>query len=78
MHAIEVGDRGVEPVAPVRARVVAAIAVQKLDAVAAVITKYWPEAIDPTELRSPTLWADIRRARAALLSILSLDALLSN
>ena len=50
----------------------------KLDAVAAVITKYWPEAIDPTELRSPTLWADIRRARAALLSTLSLDALLSN
>ena len=40
----------------------------KLDAVAAVITEYWPKAIHPTELRSPTLWADIRHARAALLS----------
>ncbi|MEY4890233.1 MAG: hypothetical protein RIQ75_1363 [Pseudomonadota bacterium] len=50
----------------------------KLDAVAAVITEYWPKAIHPTELRSPTLWADIRHARAALLSTLSLDALLSN
>ena len=50
----------------------------KLDAIADVITKCWPEAIDPTELRSPSLWADIRRARAALLSTLSLDALLSD
>jgi succinylarginine dihydrolase len=50
----------------------------KLDAISVVITQYWPEAIDPTELRSPTLWADIRRARAALLSTLSLDALLSD
>ncbi len=50
----------------------------KLDAISAVITKYWPEAIDATELGSPTLWADIRRARAGLLSTLSLDALLSD
>ncbi len=50
----------------------------KLDAIADVITKCWPEAIDPTELRSPSLWADIRRARAALLTKLSLDALLSD
>jgi len=50
----------------------------KLDAISVVITQYWPEAIDPTELRSPTLWADIRRARAALLSTLSLDTLMSD
>ncbi len=50
----------------------------KLDAISAVITQYWPEAIDPGELASPALWADIRRARAALLTSLSLEALLSN
>jgi succinylarginine dihydrolase len=50
----------------------------KLDAIADVISQYWPEAIDPIELRAPTLWADIRRARAALLTKLSLDALLSD
>ena len=50
----------------------------KLDAIADVITQYWPEAIDPSELRSPTLWADIRRARAALLTKLSLEVLLSD
>jgi succinylarginine dihydrolase len=50
----------------------------KLNAIADVISQYWPEAIDPAELRSPTLWADIRRARAALLTKLSLDALLSD
>lgn len=50
----------------------------KLDAIADVISQYWPEAVDPTELRAPTLWADIRRARAALLTKLSLDALLSD
>jgi succinylarginine dihydrolase len=50
----------------------------KLDAISDVISQYWPEAIDPAELRAPTLWADIRRARAALLTKLSLDALLSD
>jgi succinylarginine dihydrolase len=50
----------------------------KLDVIADVLSQYWPEAIDPAELRAPTLWADIRRARAALLTKLSLDALLSD
>lgn len=50
----------------------------KFDVIADVISQCWPEAIDPAELRAPTLWADIRRARAALLTKLSLDALLSD
>ena len=50
----------------------------KLDAIADVIAGYWPEEIAPDGLTSPALWADIRRARAALLTALKLDALLSD
>ncbi len=50
----------------------------KLDAIADVIAEYWPEEIAPDGLTSPALWADIRRARAALLTALKLDALLSD
>jgi succinylarginine dihydrolase len=50
----------------------------KLDVIADVTSQYWPEAIDPSELRAPPLWADIRRARAALLTKLSLEVLLSD
>ena len=50
----------------------------KLDAIADVIAGYWPEAIAPDGLTSPALWADIRRARAALLTALKLDSLLSD
>lgn len=50
----------------------------KLDRIADVIEAHWPETIDPGQLRSPSLWADIRRARAALLTTLDLDALLSD
>lgn len=50
----------------------------KLDQIADVIAKEWPEAIEPGALRSPALWADVRRARTALLTSLNLDALLSD
>lgn len=50
----------------------------KLDRIADVIAKAWPEAIEPGALRSHALWADIRRARAALLTSLDLDVLLSD
>lgn len=50
----------------------------KLDASVDVIAKDWPEAIEPSALSSPALWADIRRARARLLTRLNLDELLSD
>ena len=50
----------------------------KLDLIADVIANDWPEAIEPGALRSAALWADIRRARAALLTSLNLDAPLSD
>lgn len=50
----------------------------KLDRISDVIGESWPETIDPGELGSPALWADIRRARAVLLTSLNLDVLLSD
>ena len=50
----------------------------ELDQIADVIATCWPEAIEASGLGSPALWADIRRARATLLSRLKLDALLSD
>lgn len=48
----------------------------KLDALAALVARHWPESIDPAELASPTLIADIERARAALIAHMDLPATL--
>jgi succinylarginine dihydrolase len=47
----------------------------KLDRVAEVITRHWPEQIHHEELKRPALIADIERARAALLEALDLSEL---
>jgi succinylarginine dihydrolase len=47
----------------------------KLDRIAAVITKYWPETIHPDDLASPDLWAKIETARSALLAELGITEL---
>jgi succinylarginine dihydrolase len=48
---------------------------QKLDAIANVVGKHWPEQIDPAELQQPALIAQVQQARAALLEHLSLAEL---
>lgn len=50
---------------------------QKLDQIAAIVAREWPETIDPSELIDPRLWAHIEAARASLLTALDLDALVS-
>lgn len=47
----------------------------KLDRIAAVVARHWPEAISPDALDNPALWAEIRAARAALLAALDLEEL---
>lgn len=47
----------------------------RLDRIAEVIGRHWPERIDPDDLGRPALWADLRAARAALLNALDLAAL---
>lgn len=44
----------------------------KLDRLADVIARHWPEAISPDALDSPAMWAKIRAARLALLGSLDL------
>ena len=48
----------------------------KLDRIAAVIAREWPEQIHHEELQRPTLIADIERARAALLKAVELAELI--
>ncbi len=48
----------------------------RIDAAAAIVAAHWPAAIAPGDLASPALLADVRRARAALLTALDLDALI--
>lgn len=48
---------------------------EKLDRIAAVVAKHWPEAIAPDELASATLAGEVRKARAALLEALDLSIL---
>ena len=48
----------------------------KLDRLAAIIKSYWPEEITSTDIQSPTLVAEIERAREALLVALDLAELL--
>jgi succinylarginine dihydrolase len=47
----------------------------KLDLIADVVRRHWPEQIHHEELQKPTLVADIERARAALLEALELSEL---
>ena len=47
----------------------------KLDRIADVVAKHWPEAIAPGDLASATLAGDVRAARAALLETLDLGEL---
>jgi succinylarginine dihydrolase len=44
----------------------------KLDLVARIVAAHWPEAIDPTGMRSAALWDEIGKARGALLDGLGL------
>jgi succinylarginine dihydrolase len=48
----------------------------KLDRIAEVIGRHWPEQIHHSELQQPALTADIERARAALLESLGLAELI--
>ena len=47
----------------------------KLDRIAGVVAKHWPEAIAPGDLASAALASDVRKARAALLETLDLGEL---
>jgi succinylarginine dihydrolase len=47
----------------------------KLDRIAAVIEREWPEAIAPDDLLDPELWGRMERARLALLEALDLAEL---
>ncbi len=49
---------------------------RKLDLIEAVVARHWPESIAPDDLGSPTLWHDLRAARASLLAALGVEALL--
>ncbi len=48
----------------------------KLDAIAAIIERHWPEAIAPDDLALPALVADVQRARDALLDVTGLAGVL--
>lgn len=47
----------------------------RLDHIAGVITRHWPETIAPYEMSSATLWTDIATARSALLAVLKITEL---
>jgi succinylarginine dihydrolase len=47
----------------------------KLDAIAEVVQRHWPEAIRHDDLQQPALIADVERARRALLELLDLSQL---
>ena len=47
----------------------------KLDRIARIVEKAWPEQIAPNDLEEPTLWTQIEQARAALLDALDLREL---
>jgi succinylarginine dihydrolase len=48
----------------------------KLDHIAALVERYWPQSIAPDQLADPALWEQIEAARAALLQELDLAELL--
>ena len=45
---------------------------EKIDRLSAVVAEHWPESIAPDQLGDPGLWAQARKARAALLAELGL------
>ena len=47
----------------------------RLDRIAAIVRRHWPEEIAPDDLDRPALWGEVREARAALLAALGLDCL---
>jgi len=47
----------------------------RLDRIAALVERHWPERIAPDQLENPTLWEAIERARLALLDVLELNEL---
>lgn len=47
----------------------------RLDRIADVVGRHWPEEIAPANLGSPALWADLKAARSALLAALDLKEL---
>ncbi len=47
----------------------------RLDLIATVIERHWPERIAPADLALPALWQDVRAARRALLAALDLGEL---
>jgi succinylarginine dihydrolase len=50
----------------------------KLVSIAAIVSKHWPESIDPNRLDDPALWAAVEDAREALLHAVDLTELLSD
>ena len=48
----------------------------RLGVIEAIVERHWPRQSAPDDLDSPTLWAEIRTARAALLAALDLEILL--
>jgi len=48
----------------------------KLDRIAAIVERHWPEAIAPEDLLDPALWARLDEARSALLEAVELTELL--
>jgi succinylarginine dihydrolase len=49
----------------------------KLDAFSDVVSRHWPERIDPTDIDQPALWNDVSKARAVLLTAAGLEEFLS-
>lgn len=47
----------------------------KIDQLCEIVTRYWPEAIDPADLANAALWQDILTARHTALSLLDLEDL---
>jgi len=47
----------------------------RLDRIAAIVERHWPESIAPDQLADPALWAQVEAARAALLDLLGLTEL---
>jgi succinylarginine dihydrolase len=46
----------------------------KLDTIAGIVSRYWPESIDADDLARPALWADLVTARDALFDALGIPA----
>jgi succinylarginine dihydrolase len=47
----------------------------RLDRIAAIVERHWPESIAPDQLADPALWAQVEAARAVLLDLLGLTEL---